>query len=161
MFRKVYLVNKANDMHLMGDLNQILRTGNFTTQEAICDELLLRGHEVNQSKISRLLRKIGAIKTKNEAGEVSYLLPLEPTPPTLSSRLNTLIIDVQHNEHTIIINTSPGAAMMIARVLDLQRQSLNILGVIAGDDTILVIPKSINKLSTIVDKIKQQIAHHY
>jgi len=60
---------------ILDDLKRVLLHGGNTTQEAIVLALEGQGHNVNQSKISRLLRKINAIKTKNDQGAMVYCLP--------------------------------------------------------------------------------------
>ena len=47
-----------------------------------------------------------------------YCLPAEMGVPTAKSPLRQLVIDIMHNEMMIIIRTSPGAAQLIARLLD-------------------------------------------
>jgi len=144
-----------NKAKLSEDLRILLLEGKVTTQENICAALETKGHAINQSKISRLLRKTGSIKSKNEAGQIAYRLPIEPAPPTTSSQLSNLIIDVVSNETTIIVNTSPGSAQLIARILDHHKTKAQILGTIAGDDAIFVIPKSIKKIATSEKEIKK------
>lgn len=139
---------------LNNDLRKLLIEGKVTTQEAICATLTDLGHNINQSKVSRLLRKVGAVKSKNEQGQIVYRLPHEPAPPTMSCELSTLIIDITSNETTIIVYTSPGAAQLIARVLDYHKVKIGILGTIAGDDAIFIAPQSIKKIHASVDNIK-------
>lgn len=139
---------------LIDDLRKLLLEGKVTTQEDICATLKKRGHHVNQSKISRLLRKTGVVKSKNEQGNIVYRLPHEPAPPTVSSQLASLIIDIIANETTIIVNTSPGAAQLVARILDYHKNKIQILGTIAGDDSIFIMPKSINKISNVIAEIR-------
>lgn len=139
---------------IIDDLRKLLISGVNTTQEKICVELEASGHKVNQSKISRLLRKINAIKVKNESGEMVYHLPHDATPPPVASTLEDLVIEVLANEAMIIIRTSPGAASLIARIID--HKKCEILGTIAGDDSIFVAPKSI----TTIDNTRQLICNY-
>lgn len=139
---------------LLNDLRALLLEGNVTTQEAICETLEAKGHNVNQSKISRLIHKINAIKSKNELGQIVYRIPHEPAPPTTASQLAHLILEVLGNETTIIVKTSPGSAQLIARILDYHKESIAILGTIAGDDTIFVAPKSIKDIQNVMEAIK-------
>ena len=60
---------KDSKLALSDDLRQLLIEGKVTTQEDLCSALETIGHTINQSKISRLLRKIGAVKSKNEQGQ--------------------------------------------------------------------------------------------
>lgn len=145
----------ARAPHLMDDLRALLLEGKVTKQEDICEVLLKKGHQVNQSKISRLIRKLDAIKSKNELGQIVYRLAHEPAPPTISSQLSNLMIDAVANENTILVKTAPGAAQLIARILDYNKEKLKLMGTIAGDDTIFVAPLSIKNIQESLTAIKQ------
>ncbi len=139
---------------LLDDLRQLLLVGKITKQEDICAELQKNGHHVNQSKISRLIRKLNAIKSKNELGQIVYRIAREPAPPTPASHLSNLIIDVVANETTIIVNTSPGAAQLVARILDYHKDKIQILGTIAGDDSVFIAPVTIKTINESLNSIK-------
>ena len=145
---------ETSNQQLINDLRALLQAGKVTTQEDICAALEALGHVVNQSKVSRLIHKLNAIKSKNEHGEIVYRLPLEPAPAQTSSRLMDLILDIVHNETTIIVRTSPGAAQLVARILDYHKDQLEILGTIAGDDTIFIAPTSNRLIQNSLIKIK-------
>lgn len=133
---------------LLLQLKEIIRKGGIGTQEEIGSELQKLGYEdINQTKVSRMLRKIGAVKSKNEDGVVVYHLPKEPPPPTLDSPLSDLVIDIISNENCLIVHTSPGSASLIARLLDYHRKQAHVLGTIAGDDTVLVLPESVARIA--------------
>jgi len=144
---------------IIADLQDILRTDIASTQEAICQALENKGHPINQSKISRLLRKIGAVKTKNASGRIVYRLPKEPAPPTSNSQLTTLVIDITYNETCLIVHAAPGSASLIARLIDHHRETLDILGTIAGDDTILVIPQFCKKIAKVHQNLIALVWH--
>ncbi|MGQ3890897.1 hypothetical protein [Legionella sp. CNM-4043-24] len=71
-----------------------------------------KGHKLNQSKVSRLLRKVNAIKSINDQGDMVYTLPHDASPPPIDTTLAELIIDIVANETSIIISTPPGAASL-------------------------------------------------
>ena len=136
-------------------LKILLTTSEACTQAELCTLLTKAGYSVNQSKISRLLNKIGAIKTRSSKKGVVYTLPFEPPPSFKHSlQLSSLIISIENNETMVLIKTSPGAASFIARLLDFQRSDTNILGTLAGDDTIFAIPKSIKYTAQLTTEIK-------
>lgn len=60
--------------------------------------------------------------------------------PTTSSPLKNLVLDIDYNDAVVVIHTSPGAAQLIARLLDSLGKAEGILGSIAGDDTIFTTP---------------------
>jgi len=130
---------------LISDLRNLLLQGVTATQETICAALQDKGHLVNQSKVSRLLRKINAIKSKNAQGEMVYRLPHDVAPPSIKTSLSELIIEVVANETTIIVKTSPGSASLIARIID--DKECDIIGTIAGDDAIFIAPRSVKKIN--------------
>jgi transcriptional regulator of arginine metabolism len=149
------MTNKSqSSQSLLEAFKNLLLGRKANTQEEICSELEKQGYEINQSKVSRLLRKIGAIKVVNEHGQTVYSLAREPAPPTLMTPLRDLIIDIVSNEILVVIYTSPGSASMVARVLDYNQLTTEILGTIAGDDTIFVAPKSIKEIDILTNEIK-------
>ncbi len=143
------------DIHTLGDaLRALLMGRKASTQEDICAALEKLGYEINQSKASRLLRKIGAIKVVNESGQTVYSLAREPAPPSMNTSLRSLILDIVSNETLVVIFTSPGSASMVARVLDYNQITTEILGTLAGDDTIFVAPKSVKDTLKLTEEIK-------
>lgn len=150
--------NTLQDPSPIVQLKALLKAGTVTTQADICAVFAQGGQHYSQSKVSRMLKKLGAVKHKNADGVVRYQLPKEPTPPATSATLSHLVIDIQANEHCIIITTSPGSASLIARVLDHEKDSLSILGTLAGDDTILVAPKTVKNLDQTITAIHRLLA---
>ncbi len=119
----------------------LLKEEKFGSQSEIVSALQEMGFEnINQSKVSRMLSKFGAVRTRNTKMEMVYQLPVELSVPTTSSPLKNLVIDIDHNDLLIVVKTSPGAAQLIARLLDSMGKSEGILGTIAGDDTIFITP---------------------
>lgn len=143
---------------LASALQALLMGRKASTQEDICAALEKLGYQINQSKASRLLRKIGAIKVVNECGQTVYSLPREPSPPSMNTSIKSLILDIVSNETLVVIFTSPGSASMVARVLDYNQISTEILGSIAGDDTIFVAPKSIKDIQKLTEEIRNLLS---
>lgn len=136
-------------------LKQILTTGIAARQEEICDLLNQKGHEVDQSKISRMLRKLGAVKIKDTTGKMVYRLPQNSLPPSTNSSLANLVTEVVANETLIAVHTNPGSAALVARVIDYHRQKLQILGTVAGDDVIFVAPQTTKNTGQLLTAIKK------
>ncbi len=147
-----------DNSELLEALSEILHKGLASTQQEICQELAERGFAVNQSKMSRLLHKLAAIKIKNTQGQTCYRLPKELAPPPTQTPLNQLILKIAANENLIIIQTSPGSASLIARMLDYQNSESEILATLAGDDTIFVAPKSVTRIDQTFEEVKKLLA---
>ncbi|MCT8761596.1 transcriptional regulator ArgR [Glaesserella parasuis] len=147
-------------MEKLDSLNEafksLLREEKFGSQSEIVTALQEMGFEhINQSKVSRMLSKFGAVRTRNTKMEMVYHLPAELGIPTTSSPLRNLVIDIDHNESLIVVRTSPGAAQLIARLLDSMGKAEGILGTIAGDDTIFITPARDTSISTLIATITE------
>lgn len=134
----------------------LLKEAKFGSQSEIVTALQELGFtHINQSKVSRMLSKFGAVRTRNTKMEMVYQLPAEFGVPTTSSPLKNLVMDIDHNDILIVIHTSPGAAQLIARLLDSIGKSEGILGTIAGDDTIFVTPTKGTKITQLIQSINE------
>lgn len=135
----MYASSKQED--LIKAFKALLKEEKFSSQSEIVIALQEKGFEnINQSKISRMLTRFGAVRNRNAKMEMVYYLPAELGVPTTISPLKNLVLDVNYNESIVVIRTSPGAAQLIARLLDSLGTSEGILGSIAGDDTIFSTP---------------------
>lgn len=134
----------------------LLKEEKFSSQSEIVTALQELGFDhINQSKVSRMLSKFGAVRTRNTKMEMVYQLPAELSVPTTSSPLKNLVIDIDHNDVLIVIRTSPGAAQLIARLLDSMGKAEGILGTIAGDDTIFITPTREMTIATLIEQITE------
>lgn len=121
-------------------LKKILESGKNSSQEEIREILEAKGHDVNQSTISRDLKKLGALKGTDSKGRTTYRLSEKVLEANfVAQSLGDLILNINHNDSLIVIQTTPGSASLIARQLDISRPA-GILGTIAGDDTIFIAP---------------------
>ncbi len=135
---------------LISALHELLRYKKVGTQDEIKLHLEKKGFLVNQVKISRLLHKVGAIKMTEE-NQIVYRLPAEMVSISPNDSLKQLILNIDHNDSTVVIQTAPGCAQFVARFLDMKKD-LGILGTVAGDDTIFCAVEK-NKKSEKVAKI--------
>lgn len=134
----------------------LLTQERFGSQSEIVDALKAQGFDnINQSKVSRMLTKFGAVRTRNTKMEMVYCLPSELSVPNTSSPLKNLVLDIDHNAVLIVIKTSPGAAQLIARLLDSIGKTEGILGTIAGDDTIFVTPTAEMSIQELMENIQR------
>lgn len=146
---------------LIKAFHSLLKQEQFGSQGEIVSALRDLGFDnINQSKVSRMLSKFGAVRTRNAKQEMVYCLPAELGVPTTSSPLRNLVIDIDHNDLMIVIRTSPGAAQLIARLLDSVGKAEGILGTIAGDDTIFITPTKSAGMKATLAAVKKLFAAH-
>lgn len=111
--------NPAKQEDLIKAFKALLKEEKFSSQGEIVVALQDDGFEnINQSKVSRMLTKFGAVRTRNAKMEMVYCLPAEIGVPTTTSPLKNLVLDIDYNDAVVVIRTSPGAAQLIARLLD-------------------------------------------
>lgn len=140
---------------LVQAFKDLLKQEQFGSQGEIVDALKAQGFDnISQSKVSRMLSKFGAVRTRNARQEMVYCLPAELGVPTAKSPLKQLVLDIEHNDVMIIIRTSPGAAQLIARLLDSVSKSDGVLGTIAGDDTIFIAPTDVKQIPETIVKLE-------
>ena len=146
---------------LVKAFQHLLRQEQFGSQGDIVQALKALGFDnVNQSKVSRMLSKCGAVRTRNAKQEMVYCLPAEMGIPTTSSPLKNLVVDIDNNELMIVIRTSPGAAQLIARLLDSVGKAEGILGTIAGDDTIFITPTKAAGMKATLKAVRTLFGSH-
>ncbi|MBB1316060.1 transcriptional regulator ArgR [Shewanella sp. SR43-4] len=144
-----------NQDELVRTFKSILKEERFGSQSEIVNALQTEGFgNINQSKVSRMLSKFGAVRTRNAKQEMVYCLPAELGVPTAGSPVKNLVLDVDHNQAMIVVRTSPGAAQLIARLLDSIGKPEGILGTIAGDDTIFICPASIKTIDDTLETVR-------
>lgn len=133
-------------------LRKLIREGEPSTQEELCEGLLAQGFDVTQSTVSRDLRRIGAVKATNADREIIYVLPEDHQKlrPRVETSFEGMVLEIQSNENLIVLHSSPGSASLVARHIDTLKEALGVLGTIAGDDTVLVVPKSVKRIPNVV-----------
>ena len=141
-------------------LRGLLLEGKLSTQEELREELVRLKFDVTQSTVSRDLRRIGAIKVSDAEGRTIYRLAEEsaspPVPAQMANSLRDLVLSIEENGFMIVVNTTPGSASLVARHLDSRRDG-NIMGTIAGDDTIFVAPGKGIKTTRLVQEIEDAL----
>lgn len=145
-------------MNRLTALRRLLEQEKLSTQDELREELEALRFKVTQSTISRDLRRLGAVRAVDTDGRTVYRLPDEfGTPLPTANGLNSLIQDIRHNGVMIVIHTSPGSASLVARHLDHYGPG-DLLGTIAGDDTIFVAPASIKNMPGVIREIMDSIS---
>ncbi len=114
---------------------RIIRSRRIGTQEELLAALEEAGEHATQATLSRDLARLGARRVSRPEGAFYELGP-EADPLAL---LRGQVASVSANASLVVIRTVPGSANAIARAIDLA-QVPEVLGTIAGDDTIFVAP---------------------
>jgi transcriptional regulator of arginine metabolism len=129
---------------------ELIRDKAVRSQTELADLLAADGAQVTQATLSRDLEELGAVKVRGtDGGPAIYLIPEEGKPPLrpaeqaparLVRLLRELLTGTDASGNLAVLRTPPGAAQFLASALD--RSGLpEVVGTIAGDDTILVVSR--------------------
>jgi transcriptional regulator of arginine metabolism len=117
-----------------GQILKLIRSKKITTQEELSQELKNQGIAATQVTLSRDLRDLRLVKTREGYQEMAP----EETGPGFSVLAGEFLNDVLRAQNLIVLKTSPGHANSVAVALDNEGWP-EVVGTIAGDDTILII----------------------
>lgn len=115
-------------------IREIVRTADVRTQRMLVDELKACGFDCTQATVSRDIADMGLRKLP----EGMYVLAEDLH---LQRMVSELVIGVQRTENLVIIKAQPGTALGIAAAID-AAELPDVLGSLAGNDTILVITRT-------------------
>lgn len=123
-------------------LREIVGQQGIGDQHHVQTELARRGVDVTQATISRDLQEMGYVKGRTDNGAYRYELFDRPSEGALRKRLRIMfrdfVTEIRSTQNLILVKTSPGNANGVASLIDgLKRPE--ILGTVAGDDTILIV----------------------
>lgn len=138
-----------NERHLA--LKEIITSRHVGTQEDLVRALKQAGFPVTQATLSRDLKELRIARVNGPDG-ARYALSPEAEEQRLQPYLAVEIETIRHNESTIVIKTLPGRAQGVAEILDSFHHP-DILGTLAGDNTIFVTPRSTRRIGKLVKEI--------
>lgn len=118
----------------------IVQTKPISNQEDLLKELETRGFSVTQATLSRDIKQLKVVKVHDGSGDYAYRLPEQKTTPHVQL-IGSKKLNIEFSGHLAVVKTRPGYAMGIASDIDSHAPS-EILATIAGDDTILIIPRN-------------------
>jgi transcriptional regulator of arginine metabolism len=112
------------------------------SQEELAHLLEQQGYEVTQATVSRDIKELGLMKVPLRNGNGQQFKYVEPAAgPTYTSRLHRVVAElassIKGSGNLIVLRTQPGSAMMLASAIDAAEWP-EVLGTIAGDDTVFV-----------------------
>lgn len=134
-------------------LRELLLHGAARTQKMLVNELAAQGMQATQSSISRDLRELGAIKTRD-----GYELPEHDGHVDEIAAVAEFLRDITPaGANLTVIRTAIGAAQRVALALD-RSEWPEIIGNIGGDDTVFVATGSVASQKILISKIERACA---
>lgn len=128
-----------NKSYRHGQILKLINSRRIATQVDLARQLKAQGVEATQVTLSRDMRELGLIKTPEGYRQIqSGNARLSAAGPPVESIIAEFLTDARVAQNLIVLKTAPGHAMSLARAVDEERWP-DIVGTVAGDDTVLVV----------------------
>lgn len=134
-------------------IKEIITSQTVASQEDLLDLLKGFDFDTTQATLSRDLHELGIVRVPDGSG-FKYVLHQEDNSQAIRQIIGMEIISVLHNESVVVVKTMPGRAQGVAIYLDKLHNS-HILGTVAGDDSIIIIPDAHEHIPHLVGKIRE------
>jgi len=135
-------------------IREIIANKDIETQEELVEELKKAGYNVTQATVSRDIKELHLVKVPTNDGRYKYSLPADHrfNPlQKLKRMLTESFVGIEKSENLIVMKTLPGNANAVSALID-NLDWPEIIGTIAGDDTILIICRDREKVPEIVNR---------
>lgn len=139
---------------------EIINKNDIGTQEELVEKLIAEGFDITQATISRDIRELGITKISVDGKNQRYVT-VNGTDSVMNNRLlgvlKTGFVSMDLAGNILVVRTSAGMAMAVAASLDALRMN-EIVGCIAGDDTIFCAIKSEKEAKVVMDKLTDMLS---
>lgn len=141
-------------------LLQIISEISIETQEQLLEELSRRGIQSTQATISRDIKQLHLIKEPTGQGKYRYAVSTKRTHLNFAERQRTIfrecVMSVDYAQNIVVIRTLAGMANAAAAALDNMEYD-QIVGSIAGDDTVFIVLRDTEAALDFCTEVRQQL----
>jgi len=138
---------------------EIIENHDVETQEELASYLKDAGYEVTQATVSRDIRELKLSKVPTGAGKQKYVV-LKRDDSQLGDKyirvLRDGFVSMDMAQNILVVKTVAGMAMAVAAALDAMKFK-EIVGSIAGDDTIMMAVRTVEETKVLMDKIRDML----
>lgn len=137
-------------------IKELVEEFEIETQEELADKLKEAGYSVTQATVSRDIRELKLSKVPMGDGRQKYTI-LAHSDHYLSDKyirvLKDGFVSMDMAQNILVVKTVSGMAMAVAAALDAMKLK-EIVGSIAGDDTIMMAVRTVEDTQIVMDKIR-------
>ncbi len=123
---------------------KIIKENSVETQEELSKLLQNEGFDVTQATVSRDIKKLKLVKVQTQDGSkyVASADAVSKVQTKFKSFLNECEAKFDYAQNMVVVKCLPGMAQSICAMLDKQDFEVEIVGTIAGDDTVFIVTRS-------------------
>ena len=136
---------------------ELIRKNDIETQEELLDYLKREGYRVTQATVSRDIRELKLTKVAMKSGRQKYAVLAENTNDFLEKYTRIFqngFVSMDMAQNILVVKTVPGMAMAVAAALD-SMQCHEIVGSIAGDDTVMCAVRTVEDTVTLMERLRK------
>ena len=137
-------------------IKEIIGTTAVASQGGLRLALRKKGFKVTQATLSRDMKELGVSWVSTENGGRYILQPSASEVQILRPLIGPQVLGINANESVIVVRTLPGSASVVAEFLDSHNHP-DIIGTIAGDNMLLVIPQSRKKTNALIEFLHEKL----
>jgi transcriptional regulator of arginine metabolism len=132
----------------------LLEQGPVESQDALQHSLVRRGFEVGQATLSRDIHELKLVKGPEGYARVTESKASETFLPSVMHMAYQFIVEIRQAQNMLVIKTTVGSAQPVAAALDASHWP-EVVGTLAGDDTVLVIAADKKKAHVLARRIRE------
>ncbi|MXW05328.1 MAG: arginine repressor [Gemmatimonadetes bacterium] len=140
-----------------GTIRSLIERGHFHTHKEVIAALHTEGIDVNQGTLSKDFKELHVIKTRLADGQYKYVLPryysVETQDELVEREIRDFVVSADDAMNQVVLQTSAGHASGVCEAID-QAEWPEIVGSVAGENTILLITKSTAHAGKTLRRIK-------
>ena len=139
---------------------ELISQYDIETQEELAEYLNKAGFKVTQATVSRDIRDLKLTKVSVGAGKQKYVVHRQEEPEMSEKYIRVLrdgYVSMDMAQNILVIKTVSGMAMAVAVAVDSMKWN-EVVGCIAGDDTILCAIRTVEDTVAVMDKIRKIIS---
>lgn len=139
---------------------QLISEYPIETQYDLTEALKQRGFDVTQATVSRDIKELRLVKKQSENGRSVYKRNSEQAYSDIDSRFSVIfqkcVVKIEYAVNNIVIKTLPGMAQAAGAAID-SMDFPELVGSIAGDDTVMMVVRSEESARRLVYKLRSMI----
>ena len=132
----------------------LLEQGPVESQDALQHSLVRRGFEVGQATLSRDIHELKLVKGPEGYARITEARAPETFLPSVMHMAHQFVVEIRQAQNMLVVKTTVGSAQPVAAAFDASHWP-EVVGTLAGDDTVLVIAADKKKAQALARRIRE------